>query len=225
MQRAETGGLAPGYYALLTVSDTGVGMDAQTLDRIFEPFFTTKPVGKGSGLGLAVVHGIVRDHGGAIRATSTRGVGTKFELLLPTIDESTESEPTRLSGRFDRSGGRVMFIDDEDSLVRAGVRVLKRFGYRVKGFSSPRDALAQLVAAPTEIDIVVTDLNMPELSGIDVAAAVHRVAPSTPIVLVSGYFDEQLQGAAATAGVREVVAKPYDPGSLAELIRRLLTDV
>ncbi len=213
-------GLAPGRYARMQVVDNGEGMDASTLARIFEPFFTTKGVGKGTGLGLAVAHGIVAGHGGAITVESERGRGTTFSVYLPEAAEAPgPTEPVRKVAR--RGAGRVLLVDDEEPLVRIGTRILQRQGYEVTGFIRPADALAAVRAAPHLFDVVVTDQNMPEMGGLDLARAIAAMRPDLPIVMVSGhrvFSEEEL----AAANVRHHLGKPYTIDALGEIVEAAL---
>jgi PAS domain S-box-containing protein len=200
-----------GSYAHLWVRDTGSGMDEATRSRVFEPFFTTKPVGRGTGLGLSVAHGIVATHGGTITVTSQPGEGSCFDVYLPLLADKqaappTSSAPPESSGS---AGRHAVYIDDDPVMVAMVHALLRRWGYRVTCFEDPRDALAALRARPGEYDIVVTDYNMPGLSGLDVANELARIRPGLPIVISSGYITEDMVTAAAQAGVRSVMPKEY----------------
>ena len=215
----------PGRYARVTVTDNGCGMDAQTLQRVFEPFFTTKPVGEGTGLGLAVAYGIVAEHHGALTVHSTPGQGTRFELLLPLIDGSdSEAMPLALPAAAPVLGrGRhVMYIDDDDVMAFTVDALLTRAGFRVSAFASPAAALLALHIAPSEVDIVVTDFNMPELTGLDVAIEVARMRPGLPVIVSSGYLSEDLRQGAQAAGVVRLLNKEETCERLAALIDEVL---
>ena len=215
----------PGRYARVTVTDNGCGMDAQTLQRVFEPFFTTKPVGEGTGLGLAVAHGIVAEHHGALTVRSTPGQGTRFELLLPLIDGSdSEAMPLALpaAAQVLGRGRHVMYIDDDEVMVVTVDALLTRAGFRVSAFASPAAALLALHIAPSEVDIVVTDFNMPELTGLDVAIEVARMRPGLPVIVSSGYLSEDLRQGAQAAGVVRLLNKEETCERLAALIDEVL---
>ncbi|NOT28601.1 MAG: PAS domain S-box protein [Acidobacteria bacterium] len=217
-------GLAPGRYARLFVTDTGKGMDAETLHRVFEPFFTTKGVGQGTGLGLAVVHGIMADLGGAITAASAQGRGTVFELYFPAATSAPPSpdaaaKPASLPRG---SGQHILFIDDELALVNLGTRILERHGFRVTGLTGAADAVAAVQANPEAFDLVVTDYNMPRASGVDLAREIVRLRPDLPVMLASGLITDQLQTEAAAAGVRHLLGKPYSATDLCAVIHRIL---
>jgi PAS domain S-box-containing protein len=216
-------GLTPGAYARLTVSDTGRGMDAETRARIFEPFFTTKPVGEGTGLGLAVAHGIIAAHGGVIRVQTAPGEGSTFEIYLPR-SASTEAadRPVPLAITHRGHGENVLYIDDDDVMVVMVERLLERLGYAVTCLHDPARAIEVVKVAPHAFDIVVTDLNMPELSGLDVARALHRIRPELPVIISSGNLPDQLQNEARQAGVRALVHKQYTLEELGPVIHWVL---
>ena len=220
-------GLAPGHYARLCVRDNGCGMDAATQSHMFEPFFTTKPVGRGTGLGLAVVHGIVASMGGALGVSSEPGQGSCFEVWLPLLDTS-ESDgvlPVDLEAPWPVTEGpakHVMCVDDDEPMLLMVERWLQRQGYRVSAFADPQAALEAFRAAPTDVDIVVTDFNMPGLSGLALAEALTALRPDLPIVLSSGYVSEELLRDARRRGVREVIYKEDTIDQLGALLQRLL---
>ncbi len=212
--------LAPGAYALVRVTDDGVGMTQETLERIFEPFFTTKGPGKGSGLGLSVVHGIVLGHGGAIDVESRPGEATSFDVHLAAETAPVESLATE-SVTVQGEGGRVLYVDDEEMILPAALTILESLGYRATAVSDPHQALARIRSAPNDVDLLVTDLAMPGLSGIDLARAVRAIRADLPIVLVSGYSvesDEEL----AAAGISHRLAKPFDLAQMSEVLKALL---
>jgi PAS domain S-box-containing protein len=215
--------LAPGRYARLSVSDTGRGMDATTVGRVFEPFFTTKPPGEGTGLGLSVVHGIMRANGGAIEVESEPGGGSTFHLYLPA--GAPEAYPPAVTSAVEDSvrgkGQRVLFVDDEEELVRVGEDGLELSGYRVSAYTRPVEALEALLADPFGFAAVVTDATMPGLSGLDIAREVARVRGELPVVLTSGHLTEELYSQAAAAGIREVLCKPYSLRELTEALDRV----
>jgi len=215
--------LQPGAYVRLSVSDTGKGMDTTTLARIFEPFFTTKPPGQGVGLGLSVVHGIVRGHGGAIIVTSQIGKGSTFDLYFPASAEATAAsviEPREQT--VPGHGERILFLDDEEPLVFLAVRFLERLGYRVEGYTRAAEALAAFRANPHSYDLVITDYNMPGMSGMEVAQELLRVRPDAPIALASGYVRPAEIDYARTLGIREIILKPNTVEELAPVVQRLL---
>ena len=214
--------LRPGRYFRIGVRDDGMGMTREVLDRIYEPFFTTKPAGQGTGLGLSVVHGIVRAHDGAIRVESTPGIGSLFEVFLPaagsTAPAAAVSSPSVATG----AGQRILVVDDEAALASVLTRLLTRLGYRVRSFNDPMEALRAIAADPDGVDALVTDLTMPGLGGRELAERVRLIRPDLPILFTSGYLDPATQpsGALTTAG--EFLAKPVTLQALAAAVHRLL---
>ncbi|HJV68781.1 hybrid sensor histidine kinase/response regulator [Ideonella sp.] len=220
----EAGVLAPGRYAHLWVSDTGVGMDAAVRERIFEPFFTTKPVGQGTGLGLSVVHGIVTSHGGGIRVDSEAGLGTTFHLYFPACDmpAAGEAEPARATVPVGGRGERVVYIDDDETMMLVAARLLQGAGYEVSAYTDARAAIDAVRAAPESVDLVVTDFNMPDCSGLDVAGELAFVRPDLPVIISSGYLTEDLRTRAAALGVRGLLEKENSFEQLCPLVAQVL---
>jgi PAS domain S-box-containing protein len=214
--------LRPGRYMRLRVADTGCGMDEATLKRIYDPFFTTKGPGEGTGLGLAVVHGIVLDHQGAIVAQSAPGEGSTFDLFFPALNlapaDAERDRPEHSRGR----GERVLFVDDEPGLCHVAQKTLDRLGYRPTVHRYPAQALAQFQADPDAFDLLITDLTMPGMNGIDLAAAVLKCRPHLPVILGSGFAGDWTPAMAREAGIREVVAKPFSTAELAGAVARAL---
>jgi PAS domain S-box-containing protein len=218
------GGLR-GQHVKLTVSDNGHGMSEATLQRVFEPFFTTKSVGQGTGLGLAVVHGIMRAHLGAVNVRSRPEGGSEFTLLFPVTD--APRPPTLNLPRVIESamgaGQRVMYVDDDEALVFLVKRVLTRKGYQVTTFTDPRQALATLRLNAQSCDLLVTDYNMPGYSGVDLLRAVKTLRPDLPVALASGYVTPEIERDALTAGARALIHKPNDVDELCSTVQKLLT--
>jgi PAS domain S-box-containing protein len=216
-------GLRPGTYACLSVSDTGTGIDPAIVERIFDPFFTTKAPGEGTGLGLSVVDGIVKSHDGTTVVETQPGQGATFRVFLPGVETEVaprvpEPQPV-LAGR----GQRILYLDDESSLVNLASRLLARVGYEVEGFTRPSDALAAFNADPQRFDMVVSDMNMPTATGLSVAAEILRQRPDVPVALISGFVTDELAARADALGVRAVLYKPNLTRDLAPLITRLLS--
>jgi len=214
--------LPPGRYACLTVQDDGSGMDEATRARIFDPFFTTKPVGKGTGLGLAVVYGIVQAHEARIEAQSAPGAGTTFRIYFPATDLPPQdvAAPAADTAPVEGLGKHILYVDDEDAIIFLMKRLLERQGYRVSGYTDPREALAAARADPAQFDLVVTDYNMPGLSGLDVAHALKVIRPDLPVVLASGYITEELRALAPAAGVCGLIYKPNTVDELCAAVAR-----
>ncbi len=216
-------GLRPGNFVYLSVSDTGIGMDAATRARIFEPFFTTKEPGKGTGLGLSVVHGIVQGHDGAIVVRSQPGEGTVFEIYFPAataIEETAAAPAPALRGQ----GQHILFLDDEAPLVTLAQRLLERRGYRFSGFTRASEALRAFAEKPEEFQLVITDLSMPGASGLHFASDILKLRPDVPVVLCSGHVTEELREHARRAGIREVLYKPNTVDEFGETIHRLASE-
>lgn len=211
----------------LQVSDDGAGMDPTTLERIFEPFFTTKPVGRGTGLGLSVVHGIVRAHAGDIQVKSTPGQGTVFTLFFPaqptvtTTPWPAAAAPERNEG----TGQRVLYVDDDEALVFLVQRALSRRGYRITTFSDPREAEQALRTDPQCCDVLVTDFNMPGYSGVDLLRTVHLIRADLPLALASGHITPEIESAARAAGASSLIYKPNDVDEFCKAVQQLLDDV
>jgi PAS domain S-box-containing protein len=217
--------LHEGHYVRLRFGDSGSGMTPEVLERVFEPFFTTKPQGTGTGLGLAVVRGIIKSHDGAITVYSEPGKGTQFHLYFPAVEGTTASVPKLASPPTQGDGQRILYIDDEDALVTLARRLLERLGYRVAGFSIPEAALAAFEATPDDFDLVLSDLSMPGLSGIDVARRVLEVRPDIPVLLASGYVRNEDVEVARSIGVREIIWKPATINEMGELLKRVLAQI
>ncbi|MBI2511464.1 MAG: PAS domain S-box protein [Opitutae bacterium] len=214
-------GLQPGPHALLTVRDNGCGMPPDVLARIFEPFFTTKQPGEGTGLGLAVVHGIVQSHRGAIFVDSEPGRGTTFEIYLPALAQPAAAGDRADNAPLPRGSGQHILLVDDDTVAREGLRgQLAHLGYRVTALGSARVALAHFLTKRKDIDLVLTDYAMPDLDGGELAARILDVAPGFPVLFVSGYVDGRLQEKLRALGVRELVRKPAELADLAPVIAR-----
>jgi len=222
------GTLAAGRYVRLVISDNGVGMEPQTQARIFEPFFTTRQSSDGTGLGLSVVHGIMETHQGAITVESTCDVGTTFALYFPAIDaapDSTRHTPLTLDAVAaeppEAETIRVLYVDDDALIVSLVSRLLGRSGCTVTGFRRAQEALTQIRMTPNDFDVVITDFNMPEFSGLDIARAVRDVRPSLPVVITSGFISTELRGAAEAAGVHHLLYKPDLAKRLLQIVRAI----
>jgi two-component system cell cycle sensor histidine kinase/response regulator CckA len=220
-------GLAPGVYARLAVRDNGPGMDAGTVERIFEPFFTTKQVGQGTGLGLAVVHGVMRSHGGAVDVQSAPGQGSQFLLYFPATDADATpapSEPPAAPVEVAGQGQHVMYVDDDEALVFLIERLLRRRGFRVSTFTDPHAAIAALQQAPQAVDLVVTDYNMPGYCGVDLVRAARAIRGDLPVALASGYVTAEIEREALAEGARALIHKPNDVQELCATVQRLLQE-
>jgi two-component system cell cycle sensor histidine kinase/response regulator CckA len=222
-------GLASGRYVTLAVQDNGPGMDRATRERIFEPFFTTKEVGQGTGLGLAVVHGVMRTHAGAVDVRSEPGQGSVFTLYFPASEQAvpTASAPAVAPAKptdVDGQGRHVMYVDDDHALVFLVERLLRRRGYRVSGFSDPHAAAAALREHPDDYDLLVTDYNMPGYCGVDLVREARLVRPGLPVALASGYVTAEIEAEAMAEGARALIHKPNDVEELCATVQRLVQD-
>jgi CheY-like chemotaxis protein len=214
-------GLKPGQYLRLSVTDTGHGMHPAVIERIFDPYFTTKGPGEGTGLGLAVVRGIIKSLGGGISVYSEAGQGTTFHIFLPKIEAEAVREPERIEALL-TGGERVLFVDDEQVLADLGKEMLESIGYSVEIETSSIDALESFRAEPEAFDLVITDMTMPGLTGRELAAELMAIRPGIPVILCTG-FSELINGKLAMeTGIREFVMKPYTVRSLAKTIRKVL---
>lgn len=218
-------GLGAGEYLCLSVRDNGIGMDAATRARIFEPFFTTRDMGEGTGLGLSVVHGIISAHHGAINVESIPGEGTVFRIHLPVApgmvvnSHAASSTPGHAPHEV---AGHVLYIDDEPAMTLLVRELVEGERVSVSIATDPHQALEQIRAAPQAFDLVITDFNMPGLSGLDVAREVARLRPGLPVVVSSGYVTPALQEAADGGRIRALVNKVETSEVLPRLVHEIL---
>jgi signal transduction histidine kinase/ActR/RegA family two-component response regulator len=216
-------GLRPGAHVRLSVKDNGCGMPPEVLQHIYEPFYTTKAPGEGTGLGLAVVHGIVQNHGGVVSVYSQPGQGTVFRIYLPVRQaEDGAAEPPRQEGLVRGKGERILLLDDEPIITNVVGNMLRQLGYVVTTYNHPKEALAAFTAAPQSWDLVFSDLTMPVISGHDFAQRVFRLRPTLPFVLASGFFSEEAVRKAQTLGVRQFLDKPIAFQGLSQVVAQSL---
>jgi CheY-like chemotaxis protein len=216
-------GMRPGSYILLRVTDNGEGMTEDVLAKAYDPFFTTKRQGEGTGLGLSVVHGIVKECDGYIVAESRPGEGTTFSVYFPKItqevrivEDTKEPVPT--------GHETILFIDDEELLVEMGMELLTDLGYHVESRTSSREALALVRLDPSRFDLIITDQTMPDMTGIELAREVLRIRPDIPVILCTGFSHSANKGSARAAGVKSFAMKPLTKREIAETIRTVLDD-
>ncbi|MEX8192455.1 PAS domain-containing hybrid sensor histidine kinase/response regulator [Comamonas guangdongensis] len=229
--QCERMGLPVAEYMVFMVQDSGPGMDAATQRRIFEPFFTTKPVGQGTGLGLAVVHGVMRTHGGAVDVHSEPGQGSCFTLYFPLGGTPAEAAPPcsaplaappAAQPSAAAAARHVMYVDDDQALVFLFQRLLRRRGYQVSGFNDPHEAVAALRENPARFDLLVTDYNMPGFSGVDLLTQALQINPGLPVALASGYVTAEIEQAALAAGAKALIHKPNDVQEFCATVHELL---
>jgi PAS domain S-box-containing protein len=215
--------LRPGSYVRLTVRDTGPGIAPEIKARIFDPFFTTKAPGEGTGLGLAVVHGIIAAHGGVITVESTPGQGAAFIIHLPRLKVAAVADPASPETTLVTGSERILFVEDEEPLAHWGQNLLERLGYHVTVCTNGREALAAFRAAPHSFDLVVTDQTMPQMTGDALTRALRRIRPALPVILCTGYSHLITAEQAEAMGIDALCMKPLLARDLAETIRRVLT--
>jgi PAS domain S-box-containing protein len=216
-------GLREGPHTLLVVRDTGMGMDRMTRERAFEPFFTTKAPGAGTGLGLAMVHGIMHDHLGAVELESEPGKGTTVRCLFPALAVEASEAPAVAADAPRGHGESILYVEDEDSLARVGQRRLVALGYEVVVATDPAQAL-QLVrsAAANRFALIITDYSMPHMSGLDLAEEITRIHPHLPILMLTGYMENLPEERVRSAGVKHLVKKPLTMVELALAVKQTM---
>jgi PAS domain S-box-containing protein len=218
--------LKEGCYVRLFVGDDGCGMDAETRKNIFDPFFTTKPPGQGTGLGLSVVHGIVSSYDGEITVFSKPGEGTAFHIYFPAAEHPIEEQrPPQSQNQPEGQGRRILYVDDEEALVFLATRKLKSMGYQVSGFTDPESALREFRKRPGDFDLVVTDVSMPRMSGLDLARELIALRANIPIIVTSGYARPEDEAKAEEIGVREFLLKPVKIEALVRTLANQCQDV
>jgi len=211
----------PGPYVKLSISDTGHGMDSETLERIFDPYFTTKAQDKGTGMGLAVVHGIIKGHGGAIQVQSKPGKGTRFDIFFPVMERQMESETAELKA-LPTGNEHILFIDDEETLIDLGKSMLKKLGYRVETRTRPDEALEIFGAAPHKFDLIISDMTMPGMTGDSLASELMKIRPDIPIIICTGYSEKIDEQRAKGLGIKGLMMKPFTIRSLSKTVRDAL---
>ncbi len=215
--------LQPGRYVQLTIGDNGKGIDEKTLERIFDPFFTTKNFGEGTGLGLSVVHGIIKAYDGAVTVESEVGRGTTFHILLPAHDADPTPTPNLARNAPEGHGERVLLVDDDAAIARVTGRSLERLGYHPSVFTEARAAISAFRKG--NFDLVITDLTMLDATGIEVAREVWDERPETPVILITGYSATLDPAQARAMGFRDLLYKPFTAQELAACIRNALSAV
>lgn len=213
----------PGKYVRLEVKDTGHGMSKETLNKIFNPYFTTKQPDKGTGLGLAVVDGIIKEHNGFINVCSHPGQGTTFQVFLPVIEAGRKPEGKLISGKdLSRGSGRIMLVDDEVGILDTTKIILERIGYEISPFSDPRLALKEFMAHPARFDLVITDIAMPKMTGDKLAAELLRIRPDAPILICTGFSESITEEKALEMGISGLLYKPVVMRELVDKIQDVM---
>lgn len=215
--------LNPGRYVDLTVSDTGHGIPKEDIDCIFDPYFTTKEFGKGTGMGLSVVHGIVKSYGGTISVKSELGKGTSFSIFLPVVEKEAVAE-IETDEELPTGSERILFVDDEESIVFVGRNRLDRLGYKTEAQMNPDKALKLFRNNPDQFDLVITDMTMPEMTGEQLAKEVLKIRPDMPIIICTGFSEKIDDEKAKEIGIRQYVEKPLNRSDLAKLVRHVLDE-
>ena len=216
-------GIEPGPYVKLTVRDTGTGIPPEIVEKIFDPFFTTKGLGEGTGLGLAVVHGIVKQSNGYITAESEPGKGSTFTVYFPEISEEQHTEGPE-DATIPTGSERILFVDDEEALIEMGEDILAELGYEVTSRMNGKEALSLLKEDPSRFDLVVTDVTMPEITGVDLARQALAIRPDLPIIMCTGFSHLVNADTAKAAGIRAFIMKPLTKREIAKTIRQVLDE-
>ncbi|MBW1720204.1 MAG: PAS domain S-box protein, partial [Deltaproteobacteria bacterium] len=214
--------LDPGIYLRLTVGDTGSGMTSEVMDRIFDPYFTTKDTGIGTGMGLPIVHGIVKNHDGGIIVYSEPGKGSTFHVYLPIAKEVEEHPEAREKETLPRGHERILFVDDEPALAELGKQMLERFGYEVTATASSIDALEMFRSQPDRFDLVMTDMVMPKIRGDRLAKKLVEIRPDIPIIICTGRSEQMSEEKTKRIGIKALVMKPYVMKDLASIVRKVI---
>ncbi|MEA3417315.1 MAG: PAS domain S-box protein [Thermodesulfobacteriota bacterium] len=214
--------MIPGKYICLTVADTGTGMDQGVIDRIFDPYYTTKEEGKGTGLGLAVAHGIVKSHGGHISVYSEPGKGSEFQILLPVIEKQKESAKVETDTSIQKGDERILLVDDEDIIVQMEKQMLERLGYHVTVRTSSADALEAFKANPDRFDLIITDMTMPNMTGDKLAGEIMKIRLDIPVILCTGFSERMSDERAESLGIKGFLMKPVVMKDLSNMIRKVL---
>ncbi|MBU0463079.1 MAG: response regulator [Proteobacteria bacterium] len=214
--------MTPGVYVCLTVADTGKGMDKNLTDKIFDPFFTTKAIGKGTGMGLSVVHGIVTAMGGAIHVYSEPGKGTEFHVYLPIEMSLSKKQVTHSTAPIQGGTEHILFVDDEEAILQMERLMLERLGYQVTSRTISLEALEAFRANPDKFDLIITDMAMPNMPGDKLSAELTKIRPDIPILLCTGFSEAMSEEKAASLGIKGFLMKPIVMKDLAQKIREVL---
>jgi nitrogen-specific signal transduction histidine kinase/ActR/RegA family two-component response regulator len=216
---------SPGKYAVLVVADNGVGISPTNLEKIFDPYFTTKEKGKGTGLGLSTVYGIVKEHQGDIKVYSEPGIGTTFKVFLPLMQKTDPVESDEKVEIMETGKETILLVDDEISIVRLERQMLERLGYKVTARTSSMDALEAFKSRPEKYDLVISDMNMPNMNGIQLAKEIQKTRPDMPIVLCTGFSERISREITKKIGIKGFLMKPVAKAEMAGVVRKILDEV
>ena len=206
----------------LSVADTGDGIEEKMVDRIFEPYFTTKEKTSGTGMGLAMVHGIISRQGGFIKVESEIGKGSIFRVFLPLAQKDSAIEQVVSLGDLKSGTGKILLIDDEEQVVQVTGEILQSLGYKVVGKTSPKEAIELFAQEPGRFDLVITDLTMAELTGLELSEKIKSYRPDIPVILITGYSDQVSKDAAVEAGIAAYCMKPISMRDLSNIVEKFL---
>ena len=214
--------LSPGRYALLSISDTGHGMASDLIEKIFDPYFTTKELGKGTGLGLAVVHGIVKEHNGDIKVYSEIGKGSTFNVYLPLMDKSVNLDISDTTKELETGHERILLVDDEEPIAKLEKQILERLGYKVTMRFSSLEVLEFFKANPKAVDLIISDMAMPNMSGDELAAEIKSIRSDIPIIICTGFSERIKNKDANDLKVSGILMKPIVKSEMAKMVRMVL---
>ncbi|MBA4367267.1 MAG: hypothetical protein C0403_06470 [Desulfobacterium sp.] len=214
-------GLSAGNYVLLEVRDNGEGIDEGVIEKIFDPYFTTKEIGKGNGMGLSIVHGIVKNHSGDIKVISRINEGTSFRILFPIVNGEYEKEK-KSSYEIPKGNSTILFVDDEELIVQITQKQLERLGYHVEAETDPLRALDRFTAEPDLFDLLITDMTMPQMTGEELVQEIKKIKPGIPVIICTGYNDKITEAISKKIGAGGLLMKPFGINELAVMIRNVL---
>ena len=216
--------MSPGTYVTLSISDTGIGMEKAVMDKIFDPYFTTKEKGKGTGLGLAVVHGIVKGYKGDITVKSEPGKGTTVSVSFPMLEPITDQQGPGDKFVIKKGTERILLVDDEDAVLQIEKKILESLGYRVTEKTTGMEALTVFEESPFDFDLVITDMTMPKMTGIQLSMKLKEVRKDIPVIICTGFSEQIDRGKAAALGLQGFIAKPVLINEISETVRKVLDD-
>jgi len=216
------GQLPTGDYLELIIKDNGSGITPEILDRIFDPYFTTKEIDKGTGMGLAVVHGIIKNHNGAVHVDSEPGEGTSFSMAFPVVHERIEDESKTAPENPIQGSEQILFVDDEKPIVDMTQKMLNKLGYKVKGVTDPEEALHLFRETPEAFDLVVSDMTMPKMDGVQLTERLREVRPDIPVIICTGHSTLINEENAEKLNISAYAMKPVSLSESAQIIRDVL---